>query len=252
MDFVKMEGLGNDFVVIEGAVPSADDIRTWCDRRTGVGADGVLRVTVSDQPDADIRMEYWNSDGSAAEMCGNGLRCVARYAFDRALVDAPEFVVETPIGLNRVTVLGRDRVRVELAPVKVLESLDVEGLQLTTASVGNPHAVTLVDDPGSAPVEACGTALQDHPAFPEGVNVEFVAVTEAGLKMRVWERGAGETRACGTGAAAAVAVAAHHGLVGLATQVELPGGLLDVEVIDDIAWLTGPANVAFAGELVLS
>lgn len=244
-----MEGLGNDFVVIDGPVPSGDEIRHWCDRRRGIGADGVLRVTTSHHDGAAIRMQYWNADGSDAAMCGNGLRCVARYGLDHGLTDGKQFGVETAVGINRAEVLEGNLVRVELGRYDVGDTLRIDDVDYVRASVGNHHAVTFVDDPERAPVTTVGPQIEVHESFSEPVNVEFVSVVDSGLRMRVWERGAGETHACGSGAAAAVAVAAHRGLVEPATNVELPGGSLAVELIDGVAWITGPANVAFAGRL---
>ena len=249
MDFVKMEGLGNDFVVIDDQEPSTEEIRAWCDRRTGIGADGVLRVSAPQNGDASIRMQYWNSDGSAAEMCGNGLRCVARYGFDRGMTNNAEFAVETVVGLNRASVLEDGQVRVELGAFEVGESLTIGGVDYIGASVGNPHVVTFVSDPESAPVTTVGPEIEHHRAFPDRVNVEFAAIDGDGLRLRVWERGAGETRACGTGAAAAVAVAAAKGSIAPSANVDLPGGRLFVELIDGVAWITGPANVSFSGHL---
>ncbi len=249
MDFVKMEGLGNDFVVIDGPEPTTDEIRHWCNRRTGIGADGVLRVSTPGSGAAAIRMQYWNSDGSVAEMCGNGLRCVARYGFDRGLTDDAAFTIETEVGLNRAKVLPDGLVTVELGAYEVGEAVVIGGVDYTEASVGNPHAVTFVADPENAPVRTVGPEIENNEMFPDGVNVEFVSVDGDGLRLRVWERGAGETLACGTGAAAAVAVAAAKGLVSTSTSVDLPGGRLAVDLVDGIAWITGPANVSYSGEI---
>ena len=249
MDFVKMEGLGNDFVVIEGPAPSQDEIRRWCDRRSGIGADGVLRVSGSSNGAAALRMQYWNSDGSVAEMCGNGLRCVARYGFDRGLTDDTSFSVETATGVNRAEIRANGQVRVELGAFEVRDTIEIEGVSYHTANVGNPHVVTFVDDPATAPVRSVGPLVEHYEAFPDGVNVEFVSVEEDSLRLRVWERGVGETRACGTGAAAAVAVAVALGKADGVASVDLVGGRLLVELVDGVAWITGPANVAFVGRL---
>ena len=252
MEFVKAEGLGNDFVLVEGPAPSAGQVRRWCNRRTGIGADGVLRVTRSDQPEAVARMEYWNSDGSVAGMCGNGLRCVALYVFERGWTGQRSFSIRTPTGLNRIEVLDESAIRVELGPYQVGQRSVIGGLLFTTVDVGNPHAVTFVPtaaDIDDAPLAKVGMALQDHPRFPTGVNVEFAAPTEYGLKVRVWERGVGATLACGTGAAAVAAVAYQDGRVGAATDVELPGGRLGVELIDGVAWIIGPAVMVFSGTI---
>jgi diaminopimelate epimerase len=245
MEFVKMEGLGNDFVVVDGPHrPSAAEVAAWCDRRLGIGADGVLVVTGGDP----VRMDYWNADGSAAEMCGNGLRCVARYAVDRGLVSEPEFVVQTAVGPRHV-VVGADRVRAEIGPVQVGErGVEIAGYRLMPVDVGNPHAVAFVADCYSVPLPAAGPLVETDPAFPGGVNAEFATVIDQGhIALRVWERGAGETLACGTGAVAATAAARAGGLVGDAVTVHLPGGDLAVEIVGDVAWIEGPARTVFRG-----
>ena len=249
MDFVKMEGLGNDFVVVEGPKPSVEDIRRWCDRRTGIGADGVLRISAPSNGVATLRMQYWNPDGSVAEMCGNGMRCVARYAYERGLTDDSSFTIETAVGVNRAEIRPDGQVRVELAAFVVNERVEIEGVGYHPVTVGNPHAVTFVDDPATAPVRSVGPQVEHNEAFPDDVNVEFVVVEAESLRMRVWERGVGETRACGTGAAAAVAVATSLGMSDGVAQVDLLGGRLLVELVDGVAWITGPANTVFTGQL---
>ena len=252
MEFVKAEGLGNDFVLVEGAVPSTTQIRRWCNRRTGIGADGVLRVSRSDHPEVVARMDYWNPDGSVAGMCGNGLRCVALYVFEQGWTDRRSFRIRTPSGLSRVEVMEDGRVRVELGPYRVGRRSVMEGLPFTPVDVGNPHAVTFVPtvaDVEQAPLARVGLALQDHPRFPDGVNVEFAAPTDDGLRVRVWERGAGVTLACGSGAAAVAAVAYQEGRADPTTDVELPGGRLGVELIDGVAWISGPAAIVFSGTI---
>ena len=252
MEFVKAEGLGNDFVLVEGVAPSTAQIRRWCHRRTGIGADGVLRVSRSDHPEAVARMEYWNPDGSAAGMCGNGLRCVALYVFERGWTDRRSFIIRTPAGLSQVKVMEDGTVRVELAPYRVGQRSVMEGRSFTSVHVGNPHAVTFVPtsaDVEDSPLARVGMALQDHPRFPDGVNVEFASMTDRGFRVRVWERGAGATLACGTGAAAVAAVAYQEGRSGPTANVDLPGGRLGVELIDGVAWITGPAGLVFSGTI---
>jgi len=247
MDFVKMEGLGNDFVVIAGPyTPTTNEIAEWCDRRHGVGADGVLVVTPLD--DSTVGMDYWNADGSPAEMCGNGLRCVARYAVSYGLVDGPDFVVETAVGPRRVEV-REGTVRAQLGVVNEAgNTVDLAGYRLDPMSVGNPHAVAFVDDCYAVPLAAAGPLIEGDPAFPERTNVEFATVAGAGrILLRVWERGVGETLACGSGAAATVAAAYRRGLSGPRATVVLPGGSLDVEMIGDEAWIEGPAVEVFSG-----
>ncbi len=245
MRFVKMEGLGNDFVVFEGPLDlSAADVAAVCDRRRGVGADGVLVVTPAGE---GVRMQYWNADGSPAEMCGNGLRCVARFAVDRGMVSGPEFVVDTPAGPRQVRV--GDDVTVDLGPVRVADTVTIDGADYHTADVGNPHAVRLVDDPDGVPVAEVGARVGRDASFPEGANVEFVAVAAPDrIRLRVWERGVGETLACGTGAVASVAVGHRLGATGPEVAVELPGGTARVRLDGGHSWLTGPVRYVFEGD----
>jgi diaminopimelate epimerase len=251
MDFVKMHGLGNDFVVIGGPLePDTGQVAAWCDRRRGVGADGVLVVTPLGEE--SVRMEYWNADGSPAELCGNGLRCVARYALDEGMVSTPGFTVQTSVGERPVTVREDGTVRALLGRVGEADAgpMDVAGYHLEPIRVGNPHAVAFVPDCYSAPVEAIGPIVEGDPHFPERTNVEFATVVSSNrMALRVWERGVGETLACGTGAAAAVAVAHREGLTDARVTVELPGGPLTVEITEDGVWIEGPAETAFRGSL---
>ena len=241
MKFTKMEGLGNDFVVVEAEDVSPDAVRAWCDRRRGIGADGVLAI------DADPAMRYWNADGSQAEMCGNGLRCVARYAVDHGWAPAGEwFPVATPVGPRRVKV-DRDVIVAEIGRVVTGGMLSIEGIDFHRASIGNPHAVALVDDPGEIDVAGLGERVNRDPAFPEGANVEFAALDGAdGLRLRVWERGVGETLACGSGIVVAAAVLGGHpdGPI----RVTVPGGEARVHFEDGSGYLTGPAETVFTGE----
>lgn len=247
MKFVKMEGLGNDFVVLEGPRQvTAAQVEAWCNRRWGIGADGVLVVTPLG--DDRIRMEYWNADGSPAEMCGNGLRCVARMAHDRGWVEGDVFRVATAVG-DREARIGRE-VTVQVGTPEGAETvIELAGHAAFPISVGNPHAVVFVDDPAETPVRELGARLGTDPAFPAGANIEFATVRSPDfIDLRVWERGVGETLACGSGAAAAVAVAHRLGKVGETTTVRLPGGELQVTLDEQGAWLTGPANYVFEGE----
>jgi diaminopimelate epimerase len=251
MDFVKMQGLGNDFVVIDGPFePTPEKVAAWCDRRRGIGADGVLVVTpISGDL---VRMGYWNADGSPAEMCGNGLRCVARRAVDEGMVGGPEFVVRTPVGERPVIVRDDGTVRALLGRSTDggAGPLDVAGIHLEPIRVGNPHAVAFVPDCYSTPVDAVGPIVEGDPHFPERTNVEFATIVSSNrMALRVWERGVGETLACGTGAAAAVAVAHRDGLTDRRVTVELPGGPLVVEVGEDGIWIEGPAETVFEGTL---
>lgn len=245
IDFTKMQGLGNDFVVLEGPVQlGAEEVREICDRRFGIGADGVLIVTSGDP----IAMEYFNADGSVAEMCGNGLRCVARYAYDLGWTSGPEFEVSTHIGNRRVRVSpGGNLVEVELGVPRLDGARTIEDSEFALVSVGNPHAVVFVEDPSLVDVAGIGTSAQSE--FPEGVNVEFVSIDGNSLTMRVWERGVGETLACGTGMVAAVAAAADMHQLSLPVDVSVAGGSASVDLRDGVAWLRGPADYVFTGSV---
>lgn len=245
--FLKMEGLGNDFVVLEGPrAVSSTQVIAWCDRRWGIGADGVLVATPLGGN--RVRMEYWNADGSPAEMCGNGLRCVARLAYDRAWVDQEVFTVLTAVGEREARV--GEQVTVQLGiPDGFGDPMEIAGQVARPLAVGNPHAVLFVEDPADVPVEELGRRLGTDPVFPDGANIGFAAVRADDLiELRVWERGVGETLACGSGAAAAAAVAGRLGRVGSKTTVRLRGGDLIVTLDERGAWLTGPANYVFEGE----
>ncbi|MGH3649609.1 MAG: diaminopimelate epimerase [Acidimicrobiia bacterium] len=245
LEFTKMQGLGNDFVVIEGpASLSGEEITALCDRRFGVGADGVLVVTRADP----VGMEYWNADGSPAQMCGNGLRCVARYAYDKGWAVDRNFIVDTAVGARAVRVL-EDRIEVELGRPSMIGHTVIDEERFHLVDVGNPHAVVLVEDPATAQVEVVGPRVETDPQFTQGTNVEFIAVDDGGVNMRVWERGVGETMACGTGMVAAAFVATKtHELTG-PVSVRAPGGSAQVELRDGVAWLRGPAEYSFRGSV---
>jgi diaminopimelate epimerase len=252
VNFVKMQGLGNDFIVLEGpAQPVSEQITTWCHRRTGVGADGVLVVTPLESA---VRMDYWNADGSRAEMCGNGLRCVARFAYDRGWSEGPSFTVATDLGEYPVTVGGSGRVRALLGYSRVPgdSTLAVAGATVRPMSMGNPHAVLLVPSAHEAPVTSLGPVIEVAEPFPERTNVEFAEVVDRSrIAVRTWERGVGETLACGTGAGAAAVVAHRQGLTEPAVTVDLLGGSLDIEIDGDTVWMDGPAEYVFEGRLMI-
>jgi diaminopimelate epimerase len=251
MKFIKMEGLGNDFVVLKGPLdPLPGDIAGWCDRRRGIGADGVLVVTKLD--DERVRMEYWNADGGRAEMCGNGLRCVARYAYDRGWVADREFTVVNDLGDHPAKVRKSGRVRAMLGRAVPPDQpvLAVAGTEVRPMGMGNPHAVLLVENTTEAPVKTLGPVIEVAEQFPDRTNVEFVAVSGRDrIEVRTWERGVGETLACGTGAGAAAVVANREGLADSVMTVGLLGGDLEVEIAGDIVWMEGPATYVFEGEL---
>jgi diaminopimelate epimerase len=274
--FTKMHGLGNDFVMVDGfqehlAEATLPDLaRRVCDRHFGVGGDGLILALPSDK--ADFRMRLINSDGSEAEHCGNGIRCVAKLVYDRGHTQAREITVETTGRIN-VLQLFADGGKVETVRVDMAEPiferglipmtgpadgecieqpLEVAGreLRFTAVSMGNPHVVTFVDDPDQFPVTQLGPLVENHPTFPRRANVEFIQVLGPGeLKMRVWERGAGETLACGTGACASLVAAHRTGRTGRKAVVHLRGGDLRIEWSDDNhIYMTGPAVTVFEGE----
>ncbi|MBW3578845.1 MAG: diaminopimelate epimerase [Actinobacteria bacterium] len=280
MRFVKAHGAGNDFVV----VPDWNDeltldpalVRAVCDRRRGIGADGVLRIVAA--PDgADAFMDYRNADGSVADTCGNGVRVVAKHLVERGLVaDASRTLhIATRAGVVAASVeTGRDAtvtaVTVAMGhpvldpaeipfhvdgdrAVDVPVSVDGHEIRVTAVSMGNPHAVVVVDDVGAAPVTDLGPALETHPRFPKRTNVEFVEVVAAGrVRIRVWERGVGETAACGTGACAALVALQLLDLAGTDLIEEWPGGELTVRYDpgeDRAVLLRGPAVEVAEGEL---
>ena len=244
MRFWKMEGLGNDFVVVTGPCSlSTPQIAALCDRRRGIGADGLLVISGSEER---ITMTYFNADGSAAEMCGNGLRCVARLATDLGMVAGPQFVVETPVGPRRVRVSGGE-VTAELGPATLGERRRIGDRSFQLVSVGNPHAVTWVNDLERVPLETTAEALQEE--FEDGVNVEMAVVeSPRRVSMRVWERGGGETAACGTGAVAAAAAGLAQGLTGNEVEVRLTGGPAQVRLEKGTSWITGPVRLVYRGE----
>ncbi len=282
MRVAKWQGLGNDYLVIEQAkLPrelTAADIRLLCDRHLGLGSDGILLncPPSGSVEDAVARMRIFNPDGSESEMCGNGMRIFARYLRSLGLVGEEEFCVETLAGAIRPCLLADGRVRVDmgyarfrsqnissaLAPGDAVDALlEVGGqyFRFTFVDVGNPHCVICVDDPGTFDVEGVGASIEVHPFFPNRVNVEFVAVQKDGsVRMRVWERGVGETQACGTGATAVGAACVRLGLAKSPVVVRLLGGDLVIEAEQgDIGdggeslrvHMSGPADEVFTAEL---
>lgn len=274
MKFAKYQGIGNDFVMI--ADPGGDlrltpeRVRELCDRRFGIGGDGVIRVAPG-EGDADLFMDYVNSDGSIGEMCGNGIRCLALFARSEGIIDAERIAVGTRAGTKIVEITGDDRVRVDMgapifAPAEVPVrwegadalhakiELEDEVLEAAVLSMGNPHAVLFVDDPGDAPVTTIGPMIERHSMFPNRTNVEFVRVEAPDrVRMRVWERGSGETLACGTGAAAVAVAARLLGGAEARTTIVLPGGELELEwtgstTEEASVFMTGPATKVFDGE----
>ena len=269
--FAKMHGLGNDFIVVawpEGLdYPDTALVRAWADRRTGLGFDQLLVVTTPGTQGADADYRVFNADGGEVEQCGNGARCIVRFMAER--LGATQIHLNSGVGPVEGIMAG-ERVRINLGvPNFAPEALPFLGhpqaarYQLSVAeqkvefgavSMGNPHVVVPVDSVEQAPVGILGPELENHPAFPNRANVGFMEPVNRGrIRLRVFERGVGETRACGTGAAAAVAVARYWQQVDERVQVELPGGVLEVtwSGLGDPLWLTGPATKVFEGKLEL-
>ena len=275
--FTKMEGCGNDYVYINGftqSVPAEDKpalVRRLSDRHFGIGGDGVIFINPAKE--ADFEMEMWNADGTRSEMCGNGIRCVARYVYDFGLTDQKEFSIVSAGKIKYMTLYEQDgqisAVRVNMGqpileadqiPVRADHSpvinvpIEVQGKEyrMTCVSMGNPHAVVFVDSTEDFPLEQVGPYFENHPCFPNRTNTEFVQVIDRGrVRMRVWERGTGETLACGTGCCATAVACVLNGLTDNAITVEVLGGALQIEWDrdNDLVWMTGPATVVFSGEI---
>lgn len=249
MDFVKAEGLGNDFIIVtEPLTISPERIAELCRRKTGIGADGILEVIAVDA--TSVAMRYWNADGGEAEMCGNGLRCVALMAVELGIVEGPALTVRSAVTDHPATVRPHGIVRAFVGVPHAFrtEELIVAGHSVRPVGVGNPHAVLFVDDVDEADVETIGSTIERDAIFPDGSNVEFVEFDEGDrIKVRVWERGVGETQASGTGSAAAAFAARAVQDLSDAITVALPGGELLIEFDEAGAWMTGPASIIYRG-----
>lgn len=262
MHFTKMHGLGNDYLYVYGEVPQNVEALSvkLSERHFGAGSDGMIFISPSQS--ADFRMRIFNADGSEAKMCGNGIRCVGKYVYEKGYTDKRQLQIETQSGVRSLSLhvsFGKVRsVSVDMGEVTVGEdtALTVEGKSLvyTPVSVGNPHAVIFVEDVEKVPLTVLGPKIEHHEAFADGVNVEFVQVHADGtLRMRVWERGSGVTMACGTGACASAAAAYRKKLVptGEAISVHLDGGTLEIQMAqDDHVIMTGPAEFVYEGETI--
>lgn len=261
MRFTKMHGLGNDYVYLNCTERVPRDLSALAvklsDRHYGVGSDGLICIFPSQA--ADFRMEMYNADGSPGEMCGNGIRCVGKYVYDKGLTTGTVLEIETPAGIRRLE-LHVHGGRVESVSADMGEpiihpcrSISVKDKCYTVkpVSMGNPHAVLYVDDLDDLDLQALGPGFECHPAFPGRTNTEFASVLDRGIvRMRVWERGSGETLACGTGACAVLAASADLGLTDRTAVVRLRGGDLSVCWADDNhIYLTGPAVTVFEGEI---
>ena len=289
IEFEKLNGAGNDFVMIGDffdQIHLTDEQVQWiCDRHFGVGADGVIVVKPSPHPEAAGYMDYYNSDGTKAEMCGNGIRCFSKFLVDGGVIDAKSnsFVADTLSGTKDISIMrdadGKmslatvnmgapiiegpkvpttlDQVETEWGKAVVEQPIEIDGVtyKVTCVSMGNPHAVIFVDDPLTFPVTEVGPKIETLGVFPEKTNVEFAHVDGDVITMRVWERGCGETLACGTGCCA-TAVAAHMtGRAGRKVALKVLGGELGIEWAEDASsklgtvMMTGPAKKAYAGSL---
>ena len=284
IDFIKMHGLGNDFILIDCINKSFGDssflsylAKKLCDRNFGIGADGLILILPSSK--ADLRMRIFNYDGSEAQMCGNGIRCFAKYAYENKLVLKNKFTVETLAGIITPELIFQDlknkkvlRIKVDMGipklrrreipmigedtPTVVGERLKINSEQtfkITCVSMGNPHCITFVDDVQSIPVDKIGPKIENHSLFPEKTNAEFIQViNNKELNFRVWERGVGETLACGTGACAALVASVLNKKTDREATIHLPGGDLDIRWADDEhIYMTGPAELVFKGEMTI-
>ncbi|MDE3239662.1 MAG: diaminopimelate epimerase [Paracoccaceae bacterium] len=261
LPFLKMHGAGNDFVVIDqrgqGSLVTADLARAVGDRHRGVGFDQL--VTIDTDPQADARLVFWNSDGSQAGACGNATRCVAHLLMDETGRDA--LTLRTERGLLRAERLGNGLIRVNMgqpqldwAEVPLARDADTLHLPMpddpAAVGMGNPHCIFFVPDAEAVDLTGRGPALEHDPLFPERTNVEFASlIGHDRLRMRVWERGAGVTLACGSGTCATAVAAARRGLTGRQVTVEVDGGTLQVDWAEDGVWLTGPVAHVFSGVL---
>lgn len=274
MDFVKMHGLGNDFVFIEDKTGQDKDYtvlaRAMCNRHTGIGADGL--IVIVDSRVADVRMRIINSDGSEAEMCGNGIRCFAKYVYDSGIIEKKRFTVETPAGImepeitvgadNKAKLItinmgrpsfNRSEIPMEGADGRVLNEdlcVDGENWKITSLLMGVPHTVTYVDDVDTVDIEKIGPLFEKHEAFPKHTNINFAQqMDDRTVKVRTWERGAGATLACGTGSCSVAVASFLNGRTGREVDIQLPLGILHIEYReeDGNVYMTGPAAVSFTG-----
>ncbi len=277
MRFTKMHGIGNDYVYVDRMSERVDDpeqvARQVSDRHFGIGADGLILICPSET--ADFRMEMYNADGSQGAMCGNGIRCVAKYVYDHRLTDKEHIRIETKSGIKSLDLTVQDGkvslVRVAMgAPILQAEEIpirtdreqvlampiEVGGMEyrITGVSMGNPHAVVYLDDITGFDIEKWGPQFETHPLFPDRINTEFCKVLdEKVIQMRVWERGSGETMACGTGACAAAVSSILNGYTKEQVTVRLLGGDLEIfwDRRADQVYMTGPAVEVFSGEIIL-
>lgn len=277
INFTKMTGLGNDYIYVDCTngtkIKNIPELaKRLSDRHFGIGADGLILIDKPDDSNSDFKMRTFNSDGSEAEMCGNGIRCVAKFIHDKNLSNSDKISIETLGGIKKVKLIendGRcDEVIVDMGepifqdkniPYNIYEpfnkdlDINVEGekMRFTVVSMGNPHAVTFVENLDDLQIEMCGPLIENNPIFPNRTNVEFVEIIDKNnINVRVWERGVGETFACGTGACAAVVATGLNGYTDGTVTVSLPGGKLKVEWgKDNHIYMQGPAKTVYEGKI---
>lgn len=278
MKFAKMHGAGNDYVYVncfEETVENPVDVAiNVSNRNFGIGSDGLILIMPTDK--ADVRMRMFNSDGSESEMCGNGIRCVAKYAYDHGIVDKTEITAETGAGILTLQLFPNDknkvdRVRVNMGPPRLSrEEIPMDGIpavqvvaeeltvldktfKITCVSMGNPHCIIYVDDVDTFPVATYGPLIENNQLFPRRTNVEFIQViSRTEVKQRTWERGAGETLACGTGASAVCVAGVLNDVTDRKILNHLAGGDLELEWVDNgPVFMTGPATEVFTGEIIM-
>lgn len=275
MEFTKMEGCGNDYVYVNGftnKIKNPNKVSEFVSNRNfGIGSDGLIMVNPSDK--ADFRMNMYNADGSEGKMCGNGIRCVAKYVYDNKMTDKTTITVETLSGIKTLVLNVEDgkvkTVRVDMGspilkakdvPVisekeQVIDEpimIDNKEYKITCVSMGNPHAITFIDDTDSLDIESIGPKFEKNEIFPDRINTEFIQIVDRNtIKMRVWERGSGETLACGTGACASVVACVLNNLTENKVTVKLLGGDLFIEynMEENTVYMTGPARVSFVGNI---
>ncbi|MDH4199848.1 MAG: diaminopimelate epimerase [Spirochaetia bacterium] len=278
MRFAKLEGLGNDYLFTEDIPKNPSRAaRLLCDRHYGIGADGLVLIMPPDNPEADVMIRIFNPDGSEAEMCGNALRCLGKYLYDRGKTTKQELLVETLKGLVPTVLMVRDgrvyrvkadmgepilqraKIPMQCAPGEEEQQVmnekiyldNMQTFEFTAVSLGNPHCIIWVDNVDSFAVEKFGPIIETYSLFPNRINVEFLEmVDEDVVKQRTWERGVGETLACGTGASAAVVAGVLSGKIKRKSKVELKGGVLEIywSEKDNHVYMTGPCKDVFEGE----
>lgn len=275
MEFTKMQGCGNDYVYVNGFENKIDNPNKLSeivsDRHFGIGSDGLIVINPSEK--ADFKMSMYNADGSEGKMCGNGIRCVAKYVYDNKMTDKTTITVETLSGIKTLELNVKndkvETVKVNMGtpillpkdvPVvsdkdKVVDEpivIDDKEYRITCVSMGNPHAITFIENTDDLEIETIGPKFENNPIFPDRVNTEFIQVLDRNtVKMRVWERGSGETFACGTGACATVVACVLNGLTDDKVTVKLLGGALFIEYNreENTVYMTGPAKVSFTGKI---